>query len=187
MDQHKDYKDYYDLEEKIKDTNYGSLYKAKNKMTNEKKAIKIIEKKKFKDNFRNNHLRDPTNEEMKSYIDKYIKEIDYMKIMEGKNKENNNIVKYYEHFENEDEFAIIMELCDDNLLNFSISRKNSFKPEEIFDILNQLNNSFKIMNENKLVHRDLNLKNILIKYGNKEKQKYILKLKFNNSFLLLLL
>ena len=177
MDQHKNLKDYYDLKEKIKDTNYGSIYKADNKKTNEKKAIKIIKKNKIKNDLFNQYLRDPTNEEMKSYIDRYLKEIDYMKIMEGKNEENNNIVKYYEHFENDDNFAMVMELCDDNLLNFSIS--DSFKPEEIFDILNQLNNSFKIMNENKLVHRDLNLKNILIKYENKEKQKYILKLKFN--------
>ena len=103
-----------------------------------------------------------------------------MKIMEGKNKENKNIIKYYEHFENKDELAIIMELCDDNLLNIINSRKEPYKSEEIFDILNQLNYSFKIMNENKFVHRDLNLKNIFIKYENEEKKKYILKLKLNH-------
>ena len=176
MNQHKDYKD-YELIENIRNAKYGYLYKAKNKKTNEQRAIKIIEKSKIRNSFINIHLREPTEEEMKSYIDGYLKEIEYMKLMEGKNKDNNNIIKYYEYFENKDEFAIVMELCDDNLLNNIASRKEPYKPEEIFKILNQLNNSFKIMTENKLIHRNLNLKNILIK---NENEKYILKLKLNH-------
>ena len=176
MNQNKDYKD-YELIENIRNAKYGYLYKAKNKKTNEQRAIKIIEKSKIRNSFINIHLREPTEEEMKSYIDGYLKEIEYMKLMEGKNKDNNNIIKYYEYFENRDEFAIVMELCDDNLLNNIASRKEPYKPEEIFKILNQLNNSFKIMTENKLIHRNLNLKNILIK---NENEKYILKLKLNH-------
>ena len=176
MNQHKDYKD-YELIENIRNAKYGYLYKAKNKKTNEQRAIKIIEKSKIRNSFINIHLREPTEEEMKSYIDGYLKEIEYMKLMEGKNKDNNNIIKYYEYFENKDEFAIVMELCDDNLLNNIASREEPYKPEEIFKILNQLNNSFKIMTENKLIHRNLNLKNILIK---NENEKYILKLKLNH-------
>ena len=33
-----------------------------------------------------------------------------MKIVESKNLENENIVKYYEYFDNEKEFVIVMEL-----------------------------------------------------------------------------
>ena len=40
--------------------------------------------------------------------------------------------------------------------------------------MNQLNNAFKIMKENKIIHRDLKLENILIKYL--ENKKYIIKL-----------
>ena len=39
--------------------------------------------------------------------------------------------------------------------------------------MKQLNNTFKIMKENKIIHRDLKLENILIKYNN---NKYIMKL-----------
>jgi len=104
-----------------------------------------------------------------------------MEIVEGKNKENKNTVKFYEYFHNKDEFAIVMELCDDNLLSPFAKRNAPFNPEEIYDILNQLNNSFKIMSQNQLVHRDLNLENILVKYENEEKTKFIVKLKLTND------
>ena len=176
MNQQKDFED-YELIENIRILKYGYLYKAKNKKTNEIRAIKIIEKSKIINSFLNNSLREPTDEEMKSFIDGYLIEIENMKLLEGKNKDNNNIIKYYEHFENKNELAIVMELCDENLLNIIAPRKEPYKPEEIFMILNQLNNSFKIMTENKLIHKNLNLKNILIK---KENEKNILKLKLNH-------
>ena len=176
MNQHKDFED-YELIENIRILKYGYLYKAKNKKINEIRAIKIIEKSKIINSFMNNYLREPTDEEMKSFIDGYLIEIENMKLLEGKNKDNNNIIKYYKNFENKNELAIVMELCDENLLNIIAPRKEPYKPEEIFMILNQLNNSFKIMTENKLIHKNLNLKNILIK---KENEKNILKLKLNH-------
>jgi len=101
-----------------------------------------------------------------------------MKLVEGKNKENINAVKFYEYFENENEFCIVMELCDGNLFQLLTQKKENegFNQDEIYDILNQLNNTFKIMYENKLVHRDIKLQNILFKYNNKEKTNYIFKL-----------
>ena len=94
-------------------------------------------------------------------------------------KGNKNTVKFYEYFDNENEFIIVMELCDENLVKNIVGKNQSYNIKQIYEFLSQLNNTFKIMNENKIAHRDLNLKNILIKYENKEKQKYILKLKFN--------
>ena len=100
-----------------------------------------------------------------------------MKILEGKNKENENTVKFYEYFHTKTELAIIMELCNDNLNNLLFKRKKPFKYEEVYEILKQLNNSFKILNNYKLIHSKLYLKNILIKYENKEKSKFTIKLK----------
>ena len=94
--------------------------------------------------------------------------------------DNNNSVKCYEYFNNEDYLVIIMELCDNNLLQFlkeKISENGKgFNSEEIFDIMEQLNNTFKIMKENEIIIRDLKLENILIKYIDEEKKKYIIKL-----------
>ena len=98
-----------------------------------------------------------------------------MEIIEGPNRDNKNTVKFYEYFDNEDEFAIVMELCDDNLANL-LERKGTFTVDEIYDILTQLNYTFKIMIQNKIAHRDLKLENILVKYDNNEKTKYTLKL-----------
>ena len=52
-----------------------------------------------------------------------------MKIGEGKN--NENTVKYYEYFDNE--FAIVMELCDECLTNLIIKRQKYFSIEEIYN------------------------------------------------------
>ena len=97
-----------------------------------------------------------------------------MKIIEGKNKENKNTVKFYEY--NEKDFSIVMELCDENLTNFNIKKKQAFQIKEIYELLTQLNNTFKIMNDNRIAHRDLKPDNILIKYENKEKTKYTYKI-----------
>ena len=115
-----------------------------------------------------------------------------MKIVESKKKEyeNNNTVKFYECFDSKDEFAIVMELCDSNLTNIFTQRDKPYNIEEIKGILFQLNNSFKIMVDNKLVHRDLKLQNILVKYDNKSHiilklTDYGLSKKLQKNFLLM--
>ena len=75
--------------------------------------------------------------------------------------DNNNSVKCYEYFNNEDNFVIIMELCDKNLLEILLKRirerREGFNSEEIFDIMKQLNNTFRIMKEKSIIHRNLKL------------------------------
>ena len=70
-----------------------------------------------------------------------------------------------------------MELCDENLGTMIVNKNQIFTFCEIKEILNQLNNSFKIMYENKMAHRDLKPENILVKYKNEnDKNNYIIKL-----------
>ena len=83
--------------------------------------------------------------------------------------ENENSIKYYEYYNTNENFIIIMELCDTNLQSVLNERPNAFNAGEIREILNQLNNTFKIMNDKKIIHRDLKLDNILIKYENNKK------------------
>ena len=152
---------------------FGEFIKLK-KGTNEERALKIIKKKKIKDNFKAINRKNPTDEELKKCYKDLYEEIKYMKLMEN-NNENKNTVKFYESFENDKEFVIVMEYCEQNLQDLLIE-KGHFNADEIYIILTQLNNSFKRMNQLKLVHRDLTLNNILIRYKNKELAKNIIKL-----------
>ncbi len=115
-----------------------------------------------------------------------------IKIMENISSKdiNNNSIKFYEYFDSTKKIFIIMEFCDDNLLNL-IENKNRLVDEEINNIIFQLNNCFKIMKNEKIIHGNIKLENILIKYINKEKTKFKIKLTdygkkdyYNNSFLL---
>ena len=89
-----------------------------------------------------------------------------MEKIEGKNKDNINTVRYYEYFENDNQIAIVMEYCDKDLLKYLSEREGTFSDMEILDLLSQLNNTLKIMHENKICHLDISLDNILIKYEN---------------------
>ena len=92
------------------------------------------------------------------------------------NNLNENSIKYFECFNTSEEFVTVMELCDCNLQQLLNSKKLAFNIEEIKEILSQLNNTFKIMAQHKIIHRDLKLLNILVKFKNKEKTKFIVKL-----------
>ena len=128
---------------------------------------------KIKSNFINIYEEEEVDEHIKKCIDGFIEEYKNMKIC----SENNiNSVKCYDYIKNEDYFIIIMELCDtnlDKLLMDKIKRKIKFNIDEILNIMKDLNNTFKIMKEKNIIHRDLKLENILIKY---EKNKRIVKI-----------
>ena len=180
-----DFRNYYNIGKQISNTGNAIVYKGYDKQNNEI-AIKLFDSNKIREDYRRENIRNITDKEMKEYTNKFIYEIDNMKIMnEDANNKNDNIVKYIEDFRNNDEIVVIMELCDSNLLEVFCNRERPFNSKEIYDILIQLNNSFKIMNEKKLIHRALYLDNILIKYKDKEKKDYIVKLKLTEASILL--
>ena len=94
-----------------------------------------------------------------------------------------NTVIFEEYFNNYDYFVIVMELCNDNLYNYIKKKSNFLKFEEIQQILIQLNNSFRIMVKNKILHRALKPENILVK--TEENSKILYKLKLTNNSCLL--
>ena len=161
-----DYNKKYELEKtRIGFGIYTEVYKAKNKVTKELRAIKIIKLDAIKYEL---EKEGETTQGLKDYIDNINNEIENMKICA---ENNENSVKYYESFQTKNEIAIVLELCDDCLSKFK--NKKSFNAKKIREILKQLNNTLKIMKEKKIVHRDLKPDNILIKT---EKDKQIIKL-----------
>ena len=173
-----DFRKDYELDkekDEIDSGSFGTVYRAINKNTKEKRAIKIIDIKKFKRQLiKNGDAK--ANENLEKYIKSIFDEIKWMQDVAGENGENENSVKFYGYYYKKDnEIAIIMELCDENLGEFA--NKNIFSFDEIREILKQLNNSFKIMYQKKIAHRDLKPSNILVKYKNKDdKRKFILKI-----------
>ena len=136
------YKDYYEIIKEIGRGSYGIVYKAKEKKSNELRAIKVINISQYIKDLKDIYNEDRITEEMKTKLDKYINSIK----IEVKNMEiyaNNNSIQFYEYFENENEFAIIMELCDNNIRDILKQKENGFSPKEIYNIMIQLNNSFK--------------------------------------------
>ena len=169
------YEEFYETIKVIGTGGYGLVYKGRDKETKELRAIKVIDIEKIEENLSSQYEREEIQEKLKLCIEGFKEEFEIMKICSNNNE---NSVKCYEYFINDNNFVIIMELCDNNLLQLLIKRceekGKGFNIEEIYDIMIQLNNTFKIMKENNIIHRDLKLENILIKYIDKE--KYIIKL-----------
>ena len=148
----------FTMDKKIGSGSFGDVFSGGYKLTGEKVAIKRLKK--------------ATLYQYGNYlIQAFWREIDCMKKCECKNS-----VRLIKNFETQNNFNIIMELLDSDLLAFLNKRKKGFTVDEVRDTFIQLNNVFKIMNRHNIVHRDLKLGNILIKYLDDAKTKFIPKL-----------
>ena len=136
---------------------FGTVFIGTNKNTGEDFAIKEMSK--------NYIYQNPKN-----YND-FMRELNIIKTIKSENS-----VKFINYLEDPYNCYIVMELCDSDLLKYLDEvHINRFSTEEIREILSQLNNTFREMRKLKLIHRDLKLGNILIKFLNKEKTKFIVK------------
>ena len=137
----------YISEKKIGGGAFGIVYLANDTLTSQKVAIKQISK---------------TLLDSSDYLfQAFFKEIQIMEICNCKNS-----VKIFEYFEDKENYNIVMELCDLDLELILKKREKGFNVLEIREILKQLNVVLKKMNEERIIHRDLKLKNILVKYNN---------------------
>ena len=140
----------YKLEKKIGQGAYGTVFKAEDiNNKNDYYAIKQISKLIIDSN---NYLKNA-----------FQREMDIMYLM---NHENS--VKLYKNFETKENYNFVMELCDTDLdleLKSHIKKYNKpFNELELYMIMNQFNKILKKMQDEKVIHRDLKLKNIMIKY-----------------------
>ncbi len=129
----------YEEIEKIGQGTFGKVIKAKNKMTHQYVAVKIIDKI---------NLKKPNE---------YLNEVINMKQLSLENS-----VSLIETYDTIDNFYVVMELCLFNLKNFIKIRNEKLTIDEIKEILFQLNQILKKMNENNILHGNLKLSNILI-------------------------
>ena len=82
-----------------------------------------------------------------------------------------NSVRHIQTMETENNYNIVMELCDTDLLCYLNKSPAPFTVDEVRETFSQLNNVFKIMQDNNIIHRDLKLGNILIKFTDESQKK----------------
>jgi serine/threonine protein kinase len=89
-----------------------------------------------------------------------------------------NSVKYYGKYIRNNEIIIVLEKCDDDLEKYMQKRRRSLTTEKIKEIFTGLNKVFKAMHSGQrdIIHRDLKLSNLLIKYKDNNKNDFIVKL-----------
>ena len=153
----------YELGESLGGESCYTIYKAREYLTNSEKVIKIIEKDKIRSLYNVNYVKPIEESKLEEFVKLLGEQITAMKILEDNNE---NTVQIFEYFNTKKEFAIVMEKCDTDLSDAFAESENNFSLDQIKDLLKQLNNTFKIMSDNKLIHGDLKLINILIKYDN---------------------
>jgi serine/threonine protein kinase len=82
MRENNNFRDYYDIVKKIGEGINGIIYEVKLKDTNEKRAIKVYDKKRIMNQYlANNKDENAAEKEMKKIIDNFLNEIKIMKIV----------------------------------------------------------------------------------------------------------
>ena len=155
----------YQIQKIIGEGTFGKVKLARDLITKENVAIKILEKSKIK----TNEELERINQEINS-----LKEINHL-----------NIIDLYEILEDEKNYYLILEYMTGGEL-FSYIIKNERLNEEITSyFLYQIIKGIQIMHEKKICHRDLKPENILLDNENQiiKISDFGLSKKYNNNLL----
>ena len=149
----------YQKLERIGKGSYGSVYKVQNKNTNIIRAMKIIPKNYQKDN------------------EEIMREINILK-----NLDHPNVMKIYEFLEDEKNYYLIQEFCDEGDLESVLDKKKIFCEFLVKFIMYQVFLAINYLHANNIVHQDIKKKNVsIIKYNQEKKENAINQIKTKSS------
>ncbi len=139
----------YIIKETIGNGTFSIVKLGINKYTNEKVAIKLLEKKKITE---------------KKDLERIFREMSIVK-----NLNHPNIIKTYEIFDNEKYYYMIMDYCKGGELFDYIVKKRRLNEEETSFFFYQIINGLEYIHSKNIVHRDLKPENLLLTEKNKLK------------------
>ncbi|MEJ5166505.1 MAG: serine/threonine-protein kinase, partial [Thermoanaerobaculia bacterium] len=126
---------------------FGDVYKARDKKLKQYVAIKIINKKRLAG---------------QEDYERVIREV-----RTARELNHQNLLRYYEIYENERYIAIAMEYIDGITFEEKIKREGKFKEEEIKKYLPEITEAINYLHKKGIVHRDIKPSNLFItKEGN---------------------
>ena len=135
----------YNLKREIGHGSFGRVYLGEDPKTKELYAIKRVDKRQL---------------QQSQYLEKaFWKEVEIMRKIQSPYS-----VKLYNVLPSRHYYNMVEELCDGDLSTELKGRPNGFSTEEVRRIMIQLNDAFAQMQKHKIVHRDLKVQNIFIKY-----------------------
>ena len=140
----------YEIIEKIGEGSYGKVYKVRNKINNEIRAMKEIEK---------NYLGNLSDNEV-------MKEIEILKHLN-----HPYIIKLYEYYVTNDYIYLINELINEGDLQSKIRKIKKFPEFAVKIIMLQVFKALMYLNEKSIIHGDLKLENILIECYDEKKNE----------------
>lgn len=141
----------YEIIETMEDNSLNLLLKAKEKKTKNLVAIRVYMKQ---------YLERIYGTDKLEFAKKNIRKgIEYLKSCDGEYS-----LKLIDELEHEDGFNIVTELCDTTLEKHLINLGGGLTIKEIKEIFSKLNIGLREMYNNDIIHGDLSLKNILVKY-----------------------
>ena len=143
---------------------YSDIYSAFSIKDKIEVCLKKINLEKMKLNYQKNELN--------NYKKDLAREISITKLL----SKNENSIKYLGSYNNETETILVLEKCDLNYYEFIKQRDEALSIEEIRNKFSEMNKLFEEIHNRKIIHRDIKLENILIKFTNKEKTDYMIKL-----------
>ena len=135
----------YNLKKEIGYGSFWRVYLGEDSKTKELYAIKRVDKRQL---------------QQSQYLEKaFWKEVEIMRKIQSPYS-----VKLYNVLPSLHYYNMVEELCDGDLYTELMKRPNGFSTEEVRRIMIQLNDAFAQMQKHKILHRDLKVSNVFIKY-----------------------
>ena len=132
----------YDVGQLVGKGGFASVYRARERITNNEVAIKIIKK---------SYIREAKSSQ------RIISEIKIHSRLDHK-----SIVKLYNYFEDKECIYIVLELCNNGNLYQYLKRFGPLSEYDATNLIHQILIALQYLHERHIIHRDLKLSNILL-------------------------